>query len=190
MLGLIVPPIRSQILNPLLSVPVVLPGFGSEQMWFFWGARHVMRSSTLMTELRSTGECAQSVHHEAIREAEKHKWIESQKRGYDVGESALAEWCHNHWADFYHHRYMQHLDGEICWKEFPRQKFGLLKKNPVEDRRTLERFASLMIRKDGGENLCIINSELDCTPRVSERMMKLLELIDINSDRLSPPFPW
>ena len=85
---------------------------------------------------------------------------------------------------------MQHLDGEICWKEFPRQKFGLLKKNPVEDRRTLERFASLMIRKDGGENLFIINSELDCTPRVSERMMKLLELIDINSDRLSPPFPW
>ncbi|MBD3673000.1 MAG: hypothetical protein HUJ26_05685 [Planctomycetaceae bacterium] len=143
-----------------------------------------------MTELRSLDECVQSVHHEAVREAEKHKWIESQKRGYDVGESALAEWCHHHWADFYHQRYMQHLDGEICWKEFPRQKFGLLKRNPIDDRRTLERFASLMIRHGGCENLSIINSELDRSSRVSERMMKLLEIIDINNDRLSPPFTW
>jgi len=180
----------SRILDLLLSDPEVLPGIVSEQPPVIRGARHVMRSSALMTQLRSIGDSIQSVHHEAVREAEKHKWIESQKRGYDVGESALAEWCHKHWADFYHHRYMQHLDGEICWKEFPEQKFGLLKRKPVEDRHTLERFASLMIRKNGGENLYIINSELDCHPRVSERMMKLLEIIDLNNDRLPPPFPW
>ena len=31
-----------------------------------------------------------------LEEMSKHKWIESEKAGYDVGEEALLEWVDKH----------------------------------------------------------------------------------------------
>ena len=41
-----------------------------------------------------------SVYDEAIREADRHKWIESQKRGRDLGVQALRDWFHNYWKGY------------------------------------------------------------------------------------------
>lgn len=139
-----------------------------------------------MTDLRYEDDSVQSVHHEAIREAEKHKWIESQKHGRDVGEAALREWCDQHWPKFCRDKYMQHLTGLTCWKEFSRNKFGLLNDNPVSDGEVLERVKRYLI--GGGENLCIINNELDATPKFPSTLYQLLNLINLNDDRIDPPF--
>ncbi len=36
----------------------------------------------------------------ALDEAEKYKWTESEKVGYDVGEGAIIEWFEKHWKSW------------------------------------------------------------------------------------------
>lgn len=37
----------------------------------------------------------------ALDEAEKHKWIESQKAGRDLGEAAIMDWFRKNWPSWY-----------------------------------------------------------------------------------------
>jgi len=37
----------------------------------------------------------------------KHKWIESEKAGYDLGQQALFDWIENH-ADGFHRTTVEH----------------------------------------------------------------------------------
>lgn len=42
-----------------------------------------------------------SIYNEMFEEIKKHKWIESEKKGYDVGfETALLDWLKNHKKNF------------------------------------------------------------------------------------------
>ncbi len=38
-----------------------------------------------------------------IEEIDRHKWIESQKAGYDLGDRAVYDWVEKHAADFRRH---------------------------------------------------------------------------------------
>ena len=35
-----------------------------------------------------------------IEEIEKHKWIESEKAGYDLGENSVVDWIHRYAGKF------------------------------------------------------------------------------------------
>lgn len=50
-----------------------------------------------------------------IDEIDRHKWIESQKVGYDLGENAVRDWVDHYAADF--RRYIHEQLGECI--EFP-----------------------------------------------------------------------
>ena len=53
-----------------------------------------------------------SLYCEAVTEAERHKWIESEKAGYDLGESAIEEWNRCHWWGWCRSKWLEHLKGE------------------------------------------------------------------------------
>src|SRR5947209_7185939 len=61
---------------------------------------------------------AGSIYDEALREAHRHKWIESQKHGRDLGDQALHDWFRKHWRSYCRHRRMEHLRGRRRWAEF------------------------------------------------------------------------
>ncbi|QDT92842.1 hypothetical protein [Gimesia algae] len=125
-----------------------------------------------------------SIYEEAPLEAERHKWIESQKNGCDLGKLAISDWYANHWYYFCIGKKMEHLLGNRCWQEFSDTRFGFLKSLQLEHDlladRILDRIFWLRM-----ENLDIIiwarewNLPLD-------RVLEILELIDINSARLEP----
>src|SRR5437870_1462544 len=41
-----------------------------------------------------------SVYRESDVEAERYKWIESEKAGYDLGETAVMNWVKCHWQGY------------------------------------------------------------------------------------------
>ena len=59
-----------------------------------------------------------SLYAEAVKEAERHKWIESQKHGRDLGQAAIRDWYRNYWNRFCRWRRMEHLQGTRRWREF------------------------------------------------------------------------
>ena len=50
-----------------------------------------------------------------IEEIDRHKWIESQKAGYDLGDRAVFDWVEKHAAAFRRH-VLESMDGGL---EFP-----------------------------------------------------------------------
>lgn len=122
---------------------------------------------------------------EAWQEAERHRWIESKKRGYDVGESAYREWFRCYWRIFCRRKWLQHLEGEICWSTFSMHRFGVLRTISRQERvfRCLRQLAYC-----GAENLDILfltaaNSKL---PR--EDVLTVLRDLDVNESRLASPY--
>ena len=92
------------------------------------------------------------VGHEA---ALRHKWIESQKAGRDLGENAIYDWIHRYWQAFYRSCAFEHLLGSRQWLEMDASEFGILfvelAKQPGLASPILEQF--LM----GADNLAIIH---------------------------------
>jgi len=139
-----------------------------------------------MTELRHERNLtARSVVDEAWIEAHKHKWIESQKRGYDVGDAALRDWFHQHWPLFCRRKYVQHLHGDTFWREFSDDKFGVLNQIPIEDRKVFDTVLGHVY--NGMENLCILNFALQ-TEYPLDMVRQLLGIIDMNNYRLQNPY--
>ena len=75
-----------------------------------------------------------SIYDDALREAQRHKWIESQKQGRDLGEQAIRDWFRKHWRSYCRHRRVEHLRGRQRWAEFDDDAFGrvnaLILRNP------------------------------------------------------------
>ncbi len=46
------------------------------------------------------------------REAERHKWIESEKAGADLGENAIRQWVKCHWWGYLRARWLEHLQAQ------------------------------------------------------------------------------
>ena len=68
-----------------------------------------------------------SLFREALTEAERHKYLESEKAGRDLGHAAIDDWQRRHWTIWLRHRWMEHLLGVQCWEEFDRGRFGQLR---------------------------------------------------------------
>jgi hypothetical protein len=64
-----------------------------------------------------------SVYVDCEREAERFKWIESEKAGCDLGEQAVRRWVKEHWWGYLRARWLEHLQGGQFWEELDRGDF-------------------------------------------------------------------
>jgi hypothetical protein len=126
-----------------------------------------------------------SVYEDSQREAERFKWIESEKAGYDLGEAAIKRWVKEHWSGYLRARWMEHLQGKTFWIELDRGNFGLLQKTFNNQPLLLDRILDRL--KAGQENLNIILWAQDwCLPICD--VLAILKELDVNSRRLSHKF--
>ena len=61
-------------------------------------------------------------------EAQRFKWIQSEKEGKDLGDHAIRLWISAHWNGFLRHRWLEHLQGKTRWIELQKEDFGLLQR--------------------------------------------------------------
>ena len=150
-----------------------------------WQKRGQNKASGTMTFSHSSfAREKRSLYHEAWVEALKHKWIESQKYGYDLGEKAIHDWYRLYWYRFCRLKQLEHLEGKQIWKEFNQEQFGLF---PVLKQRGDQIAIQIMNHvAEFKENLEIIfwagHSGLPLN-----QVTSLLTSIDVNSAQLNPP---
>lgn len=127
---------------------------------------------------------AHSLRDDAFREADRHKWIESQKHGRDLGHEAVRDWFRIYWIVYCRVRLLEHVRGIHFWMEFGDETFRKLCSIIGCDDPLLK---TILDRMEGGmDNLeVIIWAHDDELPM--ERVLEILELIDINRARLEPP---
>ena len=121
-----------------------------------------------------------SLHDRGALEANRYKWIESEKAGRDLGEVAIRNWVRTHWNGFLRAKWMEHLEGRTFWIELDHDDFGLLHRE-FEDVPIIDPILRML--KLGQENLDIIlwarASGLDM-----DEVLEILEILDINSVRI------
>src|SRR5262245_50789012 len=122
-----------------------------------------------------------SVYTECIEEENRHKWIESEKAGYDLGEGCIRQWVKKHWTGYLRARWVEHLQGKCFWVELDRGDFGLLQREFQDQNGLLD--AILDQLKSGKENLHIIlwaiKNHIPTDP-----VHRILKALDVNSRRL------
>lgn len=126
-----------------------------------------------------------SVYKDCEEEAQRYKWIESEKAGRDLGESAICRWVRDHWGGYLRARWLEHLQGRRFWVELDRGDFGLLQRHFHDNTLLLDRILDRL--KAGQENLDIICWAHDWGIPV-EPVLQILEALDINSRRLAHRF--
>ncbi len=125
-----------------------------------------------------------SVHRIGEEEAQRHKWIESEKAGRDLGESAIRCWVREHWNGFLRERWLEHLQGRAFWIELDHNDFGLLQR-AFHDSELIEDILEML--KSGLENLNVLNWAIDHHLAMDE-VLEILEMLDINSRRIECQF--
>ncbi len=137
-----------------------------------------------MSTIGFASESRMSLHECGEEEARQFKWIESEKAGRDLGETAIRTWIGEHWNGFLRHRWLEHLQGKTFWIELDQGDFGLLRTafqvSPLIDP-ILEHF------KQGGENLDIILWAHTHQWPIDE-VLEILEALDVNSRRIECRF--
>jgi len=113
-------------------------------------------------------------------EALRHKWIESEKAGRDLGEWAIRCWVREHWNGFLRERWLEHLQGRAFWIELDHDDFGLLLRS-FQDSPLIEPILHRLIA--GQENLDVINWAIDMDLPM-DHVLDILETLDINSRRI------
>ncbi len=122
-----------------------------------------------------------SIYDDSRREEDFFKWVESEKAGYDLGEYAVQRWMREHWNGYLRARWLEHLQGKRFWIELDRGDFGLLQ-SQFHDQ--VDLLLPILDRlKCGQENLNIIDWANESGLPL-ERVIKILEALDINSRRL------
>jgi hypothetical protein len=128
-----------------------------------------------------------SIQQAGAEEAQRFKWIESEKAGRDLGDAAIQCWVRRHWNRFVRDRWIEHLEGRAFWTELDHGDFGLLKREsaaaPLFDE---------IVRKvrEGGENLDILCWSHEGTLSKDDlvRVLHILETLDINGHRVECEF--
>jgi len=69
-----------------------------------------------------------SLCRQAVQEADKHKYLESQKAGRDLGKAAIAQWYRQYCTPWLRYRWIEHLMGVEHYQELPDEKCGVLKR--------------------------------------------------------------
>src|SRR5207249_1235035 len=100
-----------------------------------------------------------SLHAEGEQEALRHKWIESERAGRDLGDACIQRWVQDHWNGFLRARWLKHLQGEIFYYELEAGDFGLLQKRFAEKKELLKQILDRLI--NGQENLNVIVWSID-----------------------------
>jgi len=114
-------------------------------------------------------------------EADRYKWIASEREGRDLGETALQMWIQKHWWGFLRERLIEHLQGSRFWTELDLEDFGLLTREFQDQQPLLNKIVSLLL--SGNDNLEIILWAYDQDIPV-ENVLQILERININARRL------
>lgn len=124
-----------------------------------------------------------SLYEEALKEAERHKWIESQKHGRDLGRAALQDWYRIYWHHYCRCKRLEHLQGRRRWREFSDEHFGRFYPQTVNGDLLIDRILDRFTY--GLENLDIICWAFAWGLPVN-RVVDLLILLDMNRARLEP----
>ncbi len=127
---------------------------------------------------------ALSLYDEAVSEADRFKWLESERCRYDVGFSAYHEWTRRYWPVFLRARRLDHLYGKRCYVEFEPELFGRFAQAANDP--TIDFVASRFV-DDCWENLHYFTTTVpsSCT---ADRLVQCLEVIGINRLRdMNPP---
>lgn len=136
-----------------------------------------------MTGMQATTSVAFSLYVEAVKEAERHKWIESQKQGRDLGDHAILHWYSVHWPLFCRQKRLEHLEGRRRWHEFSDSGFGQLYSLLLDGDLLVDRILDRVYA--GYENLDLINWAMTWGLPMN-RVINILEQIDVNRARLDP----
>lgn len=129
---------------------------------------------------------ALSVHKLAYEEAIRHKWLLSERNGYDVGDKAVEEWYNLNWILYLRYRRLEHLLGHCHWSEFEPQSFGVFAASHQFDQTLLDRILDRLCA--GQENLDVINWALKWNLDIDE-VIRILESFDVNGTRFDPETP-
>jgi hypothetical protein len=121
-----------------------------------------------------------SIHDLGEVEAQRHKWIESEKAGRDLGEWAIRCWVRQHWNGLLREKWLEHLEGRTFWIELDHDDFGLLQRSFHGSELIGEIIRRL---KTGQENLDVLNWAID-NQLDMEDVFEILETLDINSRRI------
>jgi len=132
-----------------------------------------------------TAVARQSIYADCEAEAARFKWIESEKAGFDLGETAIRNWVKDHWSGYLRAKWMEHLHGKCFWIELDRGDFGLLQHQFQDQRDLLDPILDKL--KAGKENLDII-CWANSNGISADTVMRILEVLDINSRRLAYQF--
>jgi len=124
------------------------------------------------------GSIADDTRHEVL----KHKWIESEKAGQDVGDWAVDDWARNYWPRFWRTRWVEHMQGRRYWVELDQADFGVLREQFHDRRLLLDRILDRVAA--GMENLDIICWAQEWGLDVND-VLAVLESLDINSRRVA-----
>ena len=123
---------------------------------------------------------------DAREEAERFRWIESEKAGYDLGEEAIQQWVACHWSAFVRGRALEHLSGRRFWLEMPRTEFGALVREFPDQQELVHEIVTRLAA--GADNLTILQWATD-TARPVNGVCNVLQRIDVNEwgTRFPPP---
>ena len=123
-----------------------------------------------------------SLHDFVREEAFRHKWIESERAGRDLGHNAINHWREHHWLGTLRACWAEHVEGKRYWKELDLDDFGLL--NQVDwDQPMTERVMREL--KNGKENLDLL-MWVHCN-REREAISQMLCQLNINDRRMDCP---
>lgn len=126
-----------------------------------------------------------SVYEDGQQEADRFKWIESERAGFDLGETAIRRWVKDHWCGYLRARWLEHLQGVRFWVELDRNNFGVLRRNFPNQDTLVDRILDRL--KAGQENLDIILWAIEWSLAM-DRVIEILAVVDVNSRRLSHRF--
>lgn len=133
-----------------------------------------------MCQCLSPPDVRRSMHAAGLVEAEKHKWIESEKAGRDLGDWAIRCWVREHWNGFLRDRWLEHLQGRGYWIELEQSDFGLLQYK-FQDSTLLDEITFRL--RNGSENLDIICWAIEESLPIEE-IIEILYAFDINGKRI------
>ncbi|MGH7128065.1 MAG: hypothetical protein ACREJB_06720 [Planctomycetaceae bacterium] len=131
----------------------------------------------------SPSQAIQCLRAAALQEAQRHKWIESEKLGRDLGDRAIFDWYHRFWPVFCRAKRIEHLEGRQRWDEFEREGFGRLYALIVEQDLLTDRILDRVYA--GYENLDMINWAIDWGLPI-DPVIEVLAQLDVNRARLDP----
>lgn len=144
---------------------------------------HVVNGSCL--PIRGNLGGTPSVLELARRQADDHRWFESQRCGRDAGPSACCDWFAQNWKRFCRWRYVEHLLGIRRYREFDPRTFSILRDHVDWRHDPVMEYVLLQTLQADCEQLDLLYIAPDEVNR--GRLVAILDLLNLNAARLGRP---